>query len=112
FYTCTTLDKSINFSFFIYKLLIRSIALYVTICCLFSDGTNCSRSEYFIFTKYIFCIFMGFWLIFPGKIQVDIRHLIPLKAQKRFKWNILTVLQQICPALWTWFILQVKSTSS
>ena len=41
-----------------------------------------------------FRIFMRLTLIFAGKVQVDIRLLIPLKSKERFKRNIETVLNQ------------------
>ena len=37
----------------------------------------------------LFCIGMGLLLIFAGKVQVDIRLLVPFKAQEGFKGNVM-----------------------
>ena len=46
-------------------------------------------------------------LVVPGEVQVDIRHLISLKAQEGFKRNILAVLHQGRPAFRTITVFQV-----
>ena len=59
-----------------------------------------------------FRIFMRLTLIFAGKVQVDIRLLIPLKSEERFKRNIETVLNQRFSADRAHFIRHIAAAVS
>ena len=59
-----------------------------------------------------FRIFMRLTLIFAGKVQVDIRLLIPLKSKERFKRNIETVLNQRLSADRAHFIRHIAAAVS
>ena len=41
---------------------------------------------------------VGAGLVFSGEVQVNIRRLVPLKAQERLKGNVVTVLVHMRPA--------------
>ena len=51
--------------------------------------------------KQLFCIFVHFSLDIAGEIQINIRRLIPIKAQKCFKRNIMSITHQGCAAVRT-----------
>ena len=55
---------------------------------------------------------MRLTLIFAGKVQVDIRLLIPLKSEERFKWDIETVLNQRLSADRAHFIRHIAAAVS
>ena len=59
-----------------------------------------------------FRIFMRLTLIFAGKVQVDIRLLIPLKSEERFKRDIETVLNQRLSADRAHFIRHIAAAVS
>ena len=52
---------------------------------------------------------MDIGLMFTGKVQVNIRRLIPIESQKGFKWNIVSILFIAGAADGTVFFRQVKA---
>ncbi len=58
-------------------------------------------------TENHFAVGMGLALVFPGEIQVDIRLLIPLKAQESFKRNVKPFFHQGFPAFRAVFVRHV-----
>ena len=57
----------------------------------FCQRADCSGTEGMPLTKQHFCIFMGVALDVSRKVQVNIRRLISIEAQKGFKRNIVAV---------------------
>ena len=85
------------------------IALDVTngrLCLYRTDRTG---PEDMFISKHFFCIRMGPRLIITGEVQVDIRHLVALKAQERLKGNVLPVSAHDRSALRTSLVRKVKS---
>ena len=70
---------------------------------------NGSGFEHVILAEQGFCIPMSVALILTGKVQVDIRGFISVKAQKGFKGNIMAIPVVGSAALRTVFIRQVKA---
>ena len=52
---------------------------------------------------------MGTGLIFIGKVKIDIRFFIAIKAQESLKWDLVTILVHLYPAVRTFFMGKVKS---
>ena len=51
-------------------------------------------------------------LIFSGEIQVDIRLFVAVKSKECFKWNIVTFLNQLFPAIWALLRRHIASGTS
>ena len=60
-----------------------------------ADGTG---PEHLRLTEHLHGVAVGSGLIFPGKVQVDIRHLAAAVAQKCFKGDVEAVLDVLLPA--------------
>ena len=56
------------------------ILAYKAIGGLLRHCTNRASPKHIVLAKQLFRIFVSHWLIFTGEIQINIRHLIPIKA--------------------------------
>ena len=70
---------------------IAFVGLNVTIGRLIGHGANRSGPVNVVFTKQDLGVVMGDRLVVPGEVQIDIGHLISLKAQEGFKGDILPI---------------------
>ena len=109
FNSCTPLRYSVSFSttyryssFFI-------IFFHITIRCLISYCTNSSRFKCSSFTKYNFCIFMCFCLIFSREVKIYIWLFISIKSQESFERYVHTIFIKSMSTFRTHFIRQIKS---
>ena len=111
-YTCTARNKAVNlcicrdFTFFVV------IFFYKAVCCLFCNCTYCTCTENMPFTKKLFNILMCNRLIFSGKVKVDIRLFITLKAEECLEWYIMPVLNHWLSAFRAVFIRQVETATN
>jgi hypothetical protein len=103
-YTGTSRGKPFNFCTTNLKIIILLIGFYIAKCCFIRDGTNRTSSVYIFFTEKDFRLIMRPWLIFTGKVKINIWHLIPFKAKERFEWNIMSVFTILLTTLRTIFI--------
>ena len=88
------------------------ISLYIPEGRLVRQGCDGSRPEGLLRAEDHLRIFMGLGLILPGKVQVNIRLLVPLKAQKGFKGNIKAFLMQQLPTLGAGPVRHINSRRS
>src|SRR5690554_2582295 len=92
FNTCTTFNQPVGLCVCSNYSLIIKILFYITICCLLCYSTYSSCPKDITLTKKLFCKLMYPCLIFTRKIQVNIRYLVPVKAHKDLKGNIISEL--------------------
>ena len=81
--------------------LVPLVGLYVTIGGLIRHGTNRPGPEHVLLTEEDFHVVMGNWLVVPGEVQVNIRDLVPLEPKEGLEWDVVPVLDQKGPTLWT-----------
>ena len=101
------------FSFFYFRRSFHffKILFHIPKSILFSKRRNRSSTKDIVASKQLFCIFMNLPLIFTRKVQVNIRHFIPIKSHKYFKWNSMPILYIFCTTFWTILVRIVNSAS-
>ena len=80
-----------------------------TVCGFLRHTGDRSRFKHVILAEQFFGIAMGACLIFSREIQVDIRRLVTVKAQKGFKRNIVSVPIEKSSAMRTVLLWQIKA---
>ena len=76
---------------------------------LLRHGTDGARPERLPGTENDLRVFVGITLVFSGEVQVDIRLLVSLESQERFKGDVEPVLFQRCAAHRTRFIRHITA---
>ena len=74
--------------------LLLEILLHIAKGCLISYGLDGACLIYIVLAEQHLRVFVGYWLINAGEVQIDIRHLIAIKAQKDRKGNIVPILDK------------------
>ena len=85
------------------------IFFHKTISRFICQGANGTGFEHMPYAEQFFCIGMGCLLIFPRKVQVNIRFFIPFKSKECLEWNIVTILMHECTAFRAVHIRHVTS---
>ena len=78
---------------------------------LFRNGANGPRPEDVGLSKHLHTVGVGLGLIFTGKVQVNIRHLVAAEAQEGLEGDVEAVLLKFCAALGTDRIRQVRTAA-
>ena len=107
--TGTTLGQPFNLGLVIDLSLFFRIFADIAVSGLIRYGCNRAGLKHTAFTEQRFGIFMGTRLVFAGKIQVDIRHFIALKAQKGLKGDIMPVAVHRRSTVRAVFLRQIKA---
>ena len=76
---------------------------------LFSDSCYCSGLKDILLSKYLAHELMRNRLIFAGEVEVDIRLLVPVKAQERRKRNVESVLVHRGTTSDTYLVRHIKT---
>ena len=76
--------------------------------CQSADGTG---SKHLCLAEHLHRVAMGPGLVFPGEVQVDIRHLAAAVAQKGLKGDVKPVLHQLFPALGAAFVRHIRTAA-
>ena len=105
----TAADKTIDMRITRILTPIIKIVLHKAVGSLVRHRGNGAGAKHIVFTKKLLGILMSYWLIISGKIQVNIRNLVAVKAHENSKRNILSVFAQALAALRAIFIRQVKA---
>ena len=88
------------------------IIFHISKSCLIRYRTHCTGTECLTCPKNHFGISMGFTLVFPGKVQINIRLLVSFKSKERLKRNVKSVFLHWFATLWTNFIRHITSGAS
>jgi len=86
------LNQSVHFCAVDLYTLCFIVFLYKSICSLICNGTNGTCPEYITLSKKLFCVFMSLRLVFSCEVQVNIRLLVSVKAQKHLKGYVMPFL--------------------
>ena len=92
--TGTSLDNTVNLTVSLSLSPLFVIVFHITKGCFFCQSSNGSCLKGLSCAKNNLNISMCFSLIIPGKVQVNIRLLIPFKSQESFKRNVKSFFNQ------------------
>ncbi len=92
-----------------FDLVVFHIFLDKSIRRLVCHRTDRSRTEYIIFSKKFFGVFMRSGLIFARKVEVDVGFFVAFESKKNFKRNVMSFFLIFCAAVWTFFVWQIHS---
>lgn len=99
--------QTIDFGCTIMKIMIALKAFYEPKGCFVRYGTDRSGTIDILFTEEHFRIVMGFWLIFPREVQIDIGDFVAMETKEGFKRNIMAIFVQTGAAFWTFFLWHI-----
>ena len=88
------------------------IFFHISESCFLCQRTDCSRLKSLSCAENNLYIAVGFSLIIPGKVQVNIRFLISFKSQEGFKRNVKSLFNQRLSTHRTLLIRHVAARSS
>ena len=74
------------------------IFCHEAVCGLIGKSAECPGAEYVFRSEQLLGELMYLALHLTGEVEVDIRRLFSVKAEERFKGNVLTVLRQLLSA--------------
>ena len=82
---------------------------HIAIGRLFSQRADRAGAEHVAFSKQNLRVLMCVRLILRRKVQINVRDLVSLEAQKRFKRDVIAVPDQRNPAVRTEFLRKIKA---
>ena len=85
------------------------VVFYITIGGLIGKRTGGPRLKDVSLSEQLLGVLVCLRLVLTGKVQVNIRRLVPVEAQKGFKRNVVTIPQIRCATVFTVFRRQVKA---
>ena len=109
---CASLNYPVDLAVPLVLTMLFKIIFHIAESCFFRKSTDGSRLKGLPFSKNNLCVFMGVCLIFTGKVKVNIRLLVSLKAQEGFKWNVKAFFDHFCAAVRAVFVRHVTACHS
>ena len=110
--TCAPLHDPVDLAVPLMDLMFIIIFLYIAKRSLIRHGSDGPRPVGLSVAKDHLRVFMGFTLVFPRKIQIDIRFLVPHKTEECLKGNVKAVLHQHLPAPRAFFIRHITARAA
>ena len=108
-YPHTALHNPVNLTISLVDAPFLVIPLHIPKSSFICQSTDCPGTEGLSLPKDHLRVIVSLTLIFSGKIQVNIRLLVPLKAQKGLKRNVKPCLHKRCIALRTFPVRHVAA---
>ena len=82
---------------------------HIAICRFFRQTRNRTRAENVVMPEQLLDVMERAVLIFAGEVQVNIRHLVALKAEEHLERNVEAVLHELLTADWAVLVRQVNA---
>ena len=109
FYSGTALHKPVHLRPVQIEPMILHISLYISERGLVGKGSYCSRLKDMSLSEKLLGIGVRPLLVLSGKVKVDIRFLVSVKAKERLKRYVVSVLFHHSSAFWAGFVWHIHT---